>query len=55
MVFGKILKKHLGKTIGGVADQIVDGALDKATGGISSTVEGAVKEIKAKKRARKAK
>jgi hypothetical protein len=49
-MFGRLFKKLLGKGAGAIADSIVDGALDKATGGISSVAEQAVKDVKAKRK-----
>jgi hypothetical protein len=53
MAFGKLFKKLLGRGAGTVVDTIVDGALDKATGGLSTVAEDAVADIKAKKRSRR--
>jgi hypothetical protein len=48
-MFGGIFKKLIGKKAGAVADVIVDGVLDKATGGISTAIEDAVKDVKVKR------
>jgi hypothetical protein len=49
-MFGKLLKKVLGKRLGTVADTIVDGAADKATGGLSTIAEETVKKVKTRKK-----
>lgn len=46
MMFGKILKKLLGKPVGTIADTIIDEKLDRATGGLSSKAEELVKKRK---------
>ena len=43
-MFGKLLKKLLGRKAGSIADTIVDGALDVATKGASSRIEQAFKD-----------
>lgn len=45
-MFGRLLKKYLGKGVGTVADKIIDDQLDKATGGLSTKAEKAVKKIR---------
>lgn len=47
-MFGKFLKKKLGNEVGGVADKVVDGALNKLTGGLSGKAERLVKSLKNK-------
>jgi hypothetical protein len=49
-MFGKLLKKLLGRKAGTIADAVVDNALDKATGGISTIAEDAVKKAKSRRR-----
>ena len=50
-MFGKILKKLLGKPAGTIADNLVDAALNKATHGVSGKAEQVIKAAKdAKKR-----
>lgn len=45
-MFGKLLKRLLGKKVGTIADVLVDGALDKATHGLSSEAEKLVKKAR---------
>lgn len=45
-MFGKLLKKVLGRKAGTIADVIVDQALDKATHGVSTAAEKAVSDRK---------
>jgi hypothetical protein len=49
-MFGKLLKKVLGRGAGTIADTIIDGAADKLTGGLSTVAEDAVAQVKEAKR-----
>lgn len=47
-MFGKLLKKLLGRKAGTVADVIVDAALNKATDGLAGEAERVVKKARRK-------